>query len=85
MSPSTMHFMHDAPNVGLDEEALVRATTDRLAPRYRDLDGELVERAVRASLAPSLRAARVTVFVSILVERRAREALDQIAATARTA
>ena len=66
------------------EDDAVRDVLGRLCRVYRSLDGAAVEHAVAEAL-DAFRQARVRAFVPILVERRARAALDAAARRPRPA
>jgi hypothetical protein len=58
-----------------DEDGAVADIRERLGRAYRSLDGTTVELAVEKAR-EAFRQARIRAFVPILVERRARAALD---------
>ncbi|MEU6536964.1 three-helix bundle dimerization domain-containing protein [Streptomyces sp. NPDC047000] len=75
---------HPGTRLRRDEEDAVRDVLGRLCRAYGSLDGTTVERAV-AEARDAFRQARVRAFVPILVERRARAALDSAARRSRPA
>jgi hypothetical protein len=61
----------------MDEETLIGHVADRLARKYPTLSSAVVSEVVR-DLYSTFDGARVRDFVPLIVERRARTALDQL-------